>query len=265
MLRAASGGLLFGVPLLFTMEVWWVGTHTDPTQMAGILGLLVVPVALLNKTDGFRTSKDVRWSAALADTVEAIAIGLVVTAAILIVLRELTLETPLAAWLGKVLYESVPFCLGIAVARHFFHGERVAEDDDSSSEGLSDDLADLGATTIGAAFIALSIAPTDEVPMIASAMRPAWLLVVIGASLLISYAVVFSAGFSSQEDRLAQHGPFQHPLTETIVCYLVALVVSASLLWLFQRGIEPLDDLLARVVVLGLPASIGGAAGRLAL
>lgn len=29
-LRAFSGAFLFGVPLLFTMEMWWIGTYIEP-------------------------------------------------------------------------------------------------------------------------------------------------------------------------------------------------------------------------------------------
>ena len=274
--RAVSGGLLFGVPLLFTMEVWWTGSHTTGLQMLFVLAMLFVPLLVLNSTEGFRSSRDVRLRDAAADSVESMAIGIVVTALVLVLLREITVGSPLGIALGKVLYEAVPFCLGIGVARHFLHGGRDGgTDDDEGGEGsgggtddssaLHADLADLGATTIGATFIALSIAPTDEVPMIASAMTPAWLLLVMAASLVCSYAIVFVAGFAGQEGRQGQQGPLQHPLTETIVCYLVALVVAAFLLWLFQRGQRPAEDLLTRVIVLGLPATVGGAAGRLAL
>lgn len=287
LVRAASGGLLFGVPLLYTMEVWWTGTSSGPPAMVAVLALLMVPVLALNKTGGFRATRDRRLADAAADTVEAIALGLVVTAVVLVLLREITLDTPFTAALGKVVYESLPFCLGIGVARHFLHGDRVDDDDaaepggDSSSgaptsdrtEPESDDdddssggtIADLGASTIGAVFIAVSIAPTDEVPMIASAMTPAWLLVVVGASLVVSYSIVFIAGFTRQDRRHAHRGIFQRPITETVVCYLLALLAALLLLWCFQRGLQPWTDVLTRVVVLGFPAAVGGAAGRLAI
>jgi putative integral membrane protein (TIGR02587 family) len=274
--RAASGGLLFGVPLLYTMEVWWTGTHTTPLQMLTVLGLLALPVLVLNKTAGFRAKRDVRIRDAIGDTVEAIAVGIVVTAGVLMLLHEITPDTPLRTALGKVVYESVPFCLGVGLARHFLHGVRSGPEDDedggsgsgdSSSDAstLSPTLADLGATILGAAFISLSIAPTDEVPMIASAMTPTAMLVLIAASLATSYAIVFVAGFANQEARHAHEGAFQRPLAETLVSYLVALVVAALLLWLFQRGLTPWTDFLTRVVVLGFPAAVGGAAGRLAV
>lgn len=276
--RAVSGGLLFGAPLLYTMEVWWTGTHTDPGQMAALLALLCVPVFVLNKTGGFRVSRDVRVLDAATDTIEAVAIGIVVTAGVLMMVREITSDTPLAVALGKVLYESIPFCLGIGVARHFLQGDRDGADDDSHNrtdgpqasksaapKALHPTMADLGATAIGALFISLSIAPTDEVPLITSTMSPAWLLVVAGASLAATYTIVFVAGFSGQSDRHRHEGAFQSPATETIAAYLVALLMAAALLWMFQRGIEPWSDLLSRVIVLGFPAAIGGAAGRLAL
>ena len=85
------------------------------------------------------------------------------------------------------------------------------------------------------------------------------------ASLLASYGIVFVAGFSGQGARRTHRGAFQRPITETVVCYLLSLAVALLLLWMFQRGVEPWNDVLARVIVLGFPAAIGGAAGRLAI
>lgn len=269
LVRAASGGMLFGVPLLYTMEVWWVGSRSGPGRMLLVLGALALPMLALNTAAGFRSGPDSRFRDALADTVEGLAIGIVVTFVVLVLLREIDGSTPVTVGLGKVLYESVPFCLGIGVARHFLHGDRAGsgddDDDGSDDRRLNPTVADLGATTVGAIFIALSIAPTDEVPMIASAMSPVWVLALLVASLVTSYAIVFVAGFSGQDSRRSHAGVAQRPVGETILCYLVALVVAAALLALFRHGGAPWDDFLLRVVVLGLPAAVGGAAGRLAV
>lgn len=274
LVRAMSGGLLFGVPLLYTMEVWWTGERTSPQQMAVVLALLFVPAFVLNKTAGFRTSRDVRLVDAAADTIETLAVGMVVTAVVLVLLRQINIDTPTGSIVGMVLYESFPFCLGVGVARHFLTGSRDTEeepgDDGTDSDGadenaLNETLADVGATTIGAVFVSLTIAPTDEIPMIAAGIDPLWLLVFVVASLLISYAIVFAAGFSGEERRRAQRGIFQKPITETVACYLVALAVAVVMLWVFRRGLDPWADGVTRVVILGLPAAIGGAAGRLAI
>ncbi len=297
LVRGMSGGLLFGVPLLYTMEVWWTGSLSPSWASLLILILLFVPVLVMNKSAGFRSASDVRWRDAAADTVEAVALALLIAACTLVLIREVTLDLPLGAALGKIFYEAVPFALGIGMARHLLGGGRSEteggdeEDDESSGDGGGDGqagdgesaasgdektgtegrsktnptLADLGATIVGAAFIALSIAPTDEVPMISSAVSPPWLVALMAASLLVSYAIVFVAGFAKQEQRHGTEGLIQGPLTETVVCYLVALAVSLALLAAFQRAQLPWPELLSQSIVLGFPAAVGGAAGRLAV
>ena len=88
---------------------------------------------------------------------------------------------------------------------------------------------------------------------------------IVGASLLIAYSIVFVAGFTGQSRRHAQKGLLQHPLIETVASYVVALFSSFTMLWLFQRADAPRGVTLSQVIVLGLPAAIGGAAGRLAI
>jgi putative integral membrane protein (TIGR02587 family) len=269
LVRAVSGGMLFGIPLLYTMEVWWIGSETEPARMAGVLLLTFIPVFLLTRTAGFRSTKDIRRRDAAMDSVETVAIGLVSVAVLLVLLREITMATPLEEALGKIVYEATPFAIGSAIAQHVLRRGRAEGDDDSDAED-DDDLhatvKDMGATVIGSIFVAFNVAPTDEVPMLAAAMPPAWLLALMAASLVVSYCIVFVAGFSDQEHRHSQQGIFQHPVTETVVSYLISLGTAAVMLWFFQRvgGDDPYDLTLAYVVVLGLPAAVGGAAGRLA-
>jgi putative integral membrane protein (TIGR02587 family) len=163
------------------------------------------------------------------------------------------------------------------MASHFLRGDRTADDDDDEAGGGPDaggpagdqdinaTLVDVGATLLGAVFIAFNIAPTDEVPLLTAAMSPAWICAVVGVSLLVSYGIVFAAGFGSQEDRRRSAGVIQHPITETLFCYLLALVAAAFMLWFFQRWEpgDPFDMVLHQTIVLGLPAAVGGAAGRL--
>jgi putative integral membrane protein (TIGR02587 family) len=278
--RGASGGMLFGIPLLYTMEVWWIGSFTSPLRMLAVLAASFVVVFLLNRTAGFRSTKDIRLADALRDSVEALAIAALCVLGLLVILREITSQTSLQEGLGKVVYEATPFAFGVALARHFLRRSRTEgydEDEDEDEEDESDDdsdegalnatVADVGATLLGSVFVAFNISPTDEVPMIAAAMSPAWLLALIGTTLVISYCIVFEAGFSDQEKRRSDRGGIQSPITETLACYLLALLASFALLWFFQRSSfqQSPVQVLSQVVVLGLPAAIGGAAGRLAV
>jgi putative integral membrane protein (TIGR02587 family) len=260
--------MLFGIPLIYTMEVWWVGATVGPLRMLVVLAVTFLVLVVLNHTGGFRESKDVRIADALRDSVEALAIALVSVFVVLVLLREIDGGTALREGLGKVVYEATPFAFGVGLARHFLRKGRTEGDDDGDGEGrsMNPTVVDLGATLLGSVFVAFNIAPTDEVPMIAAAVSPIWQAVLVVATLVISYCIVFEAGFSDQKKRRQQAGLIQDPLTETAVCYLVALVASGAMLVFFDRLQldQPLFDVLGQVVVLGLPAAVGGAAGRLA-
>jgi putative integral membrane protein (TIGR02587 family) len=266
-IRGASGGFLFGIPLLYTMEVWWIGSHSKPLEMLSAIATTFAVVFLLVRTEGFRKTKDIGWRDAAKDSVEAIAIGIVGAAFVLFLLQEITPDTPLQETLGKIIFEGLPFSLGVALASGFLSGDRYQSSDSENEPTINPTLADIGATLIGAAIIAFNIAPTDEVPMLAAAISPPWQLAIIAASLLISYCIVFAAGFTYQTKRHQQQGIFQRPLSETIMAYLVSLAASAFMLFFFHKLSfnEPWSIWLSYTLTLGLPATIGGAAGRLAV
>ena len=266
--RGVSGGLLFGIPLLFTMEVWWIGSAARPFGVAAVLVVTFVAVVVLTKAAGFRRAADVRWSDVLVDSVEAVALGLVCVSAVLLLVREITPATPLGEAVGKVVYAAAPFSLGVAVARHVLReGRDDDDDDDTGADGHAHPtFADLGATVVGALFVGFNIAPTEEVPMLTAALEPPALLAMMAASLLVSYAIVYEAGFGDQHKRRQQQGILQHPLTETAVAYLVALGTATLMLFFFGNlAGDPAPWALSQVVVLGLPAAVGGAAGRIAI
>lgn len=272
LIRGACGGFLFGIPLLYTMEVWWIGSYVDPPMMMITIVAAFVVVFLLNRTAGFRKTDCVKVSDALVDTVEALAIGFICATLVLILLQEISLDVPLDEALGKTMFESVPFSLGVALANQFLSGARDGDgggtpQKTSQKPVINVTLADVGATLIGAAIIASNIAPTDEVSTLVSAVSAPWLLAIMAASLVFSYGIVFEAGFANQQKRLQQKGIFQRPLSETIVSYLVSLAAAALMLWFFQQLSvdDPWSMWLRYTLILGLPATIGGAAGRLAI
>ncbi|PHM07479.1 TIGR02587 family membrane protein [Nostoc sp. 'Peltigera malacea cyanobiont' DB3992] len=278
-IRGACGGFLFGIPLLYTMEVWWIGSLAKAQFIMTAIALMFIVVYLLNQIEGFRKRR-YSWLAAQAaiDTVEAIAIGIACSTFVLLLLRELTPETSLKESLGKIIFESVPFALGVALANQLL-GEaensngkgQGSERENNTTKNKGDELhatfTDVGGTLIGATIIAFNIAPTDEIPMLAAATSPPWELAMIAASLLISYGIVFQAGFSNQQKRKEQKGIFQRPSSETIMSYLVSLLAGAFMLWFFQKLTlsDPWTMWLDHTLILGLPATIGGAAGRLAI
>lgn len=278
LIRAASGGLLFAVPLLYTMEVFWIGQHTTPVQALGMLAISFVLQVVLNRSGGFRSSRDRNLVDAALDAAEGVALALVVACVVLTVLGQIDLSTPLSVMLGKISNQVLPLSLGIGLATNLLSdddgGSSNADPDGSNDDvatpksldaGIDPTIADLGASLVGAVFVALAIAPTDEVPLISATRSPVWLIAMMAMSLAATYAIVFAAGLRGQTRRHAQTGLLQRPAIETMTSYVVALVASLLLLFLFQR-LDPSWRVSAgRVVVLGFPAAVGGAAGRLAI
>lgn len=272
-IRGACGGFLFGIPLLYTMEVWWIGSLAQPPMVLVAIIITFFVVYLLNRTEGFRKyPKSNRPYEAVIDTVEAMAIGIICATFMLILLRELTFDNFLKESIGKIVYESVPFTLGVALSNQFLAGDKKGNSGEQNKQTNNQDelhatLGDIGGTLIGATVIAFNIAPTDEIPMLAAAVSANWLLAVIATSLLLTYGIVFEAGFANQQKRFRQRGIFQQPLGETIMAYLVSLIAGMFMLWFFQKLTfsDPWTMWLDHALLLGLPASIGGAAGRLTI
>lgn len=276
-IRGASGGFLFGIPLLYTMEVWHIGSQIDSSLMLLILSITYIIVFSLNRIEGFRRHKRENVMDAVLESVEALAIGFCCATLTLFLLQRITVTTPLEEMLGKAIFEMVPFAIGTALARLLLSEQSKKsssqkrrssrQSDNSNNRKINDTVADVSASLMGAMIIAFSIAPTDEVQVLATSASPPWLLAIMITSLLISYMIVFIAGFTRQQKRKKQRGFFQTPETETIISYLIALIASGLMLWFFQRlnFNLPWFVWLQYTIILGLPAAIGGAAGRIAV
>lgn len=275
-LRGAAGSFLFGIPLLYTVEVWAIGSATDSIRLLVVQAVTFVVVLLLTQIEGFRRSLSINPIETVLESIEALGIGIICAAIALLLLRRITLETPLSEALGKLIFEGVPFSLGVTLARSTLDRRRPNTRRSLDAQQtllptavsfrgvISDTLADIDATIIGAIVIAFSIAPTEEIAIIASALPSLWLLLIMGASLLISYVIVFASGFTDRSER-AQRGLLLSPLTETLLTYIVVLAASTLMLVFFQQlsGNDPWQEWLGNIIVLGLPASVGGAAGRI--
>jgi uncharacterized membrane protein len=90
---------------------------------------------------------------------------------------------------------------------------------------------------------------------------------VILLSLLVTYSVVFAAGFAGEAERHRTPGPLQTPFAETVTAYVAAVLVCLIVLWLFGRidGDSTTVEIYTKTVLLAFPASMAAAAGRLAV
>src|SRR5690606_10637060 len=234
------------------------GMTASPLHLLVLLGVLLAVNFVVCTFSGFR--HETSFKAAAAEAVTAMGVGLILSAAVLMLIGEVQLDSALAPAVAKILITATPVSLGVSFANTHIRGSGRADDD--SSEGKSQDaddeptpgkmvlsatsrqvrqdLMEMGASLSGASLFAFNVAPTEEVLVIGARLSAWQHLLVMAASLGLCYIIIFAAGF--KERRVHVPSLFQHPWTETLLAYAVSLAVSMGMLWLVGLP-ETMDDL----------------------
>lgn len=254
--RAFGGALLFGLPLLMTMEMWWFGFVLEPWRLAVFL-LAALPLLLgLAFYAGF-SARHRGLGHALLDTLVALAVGFLTAAAALALLGVLEVDAPPRQIAGQLLLQAVAGAMGALLAgRQLSAGsEDVGDEDEASYPG------ELFLMVAGALFLALNMAPTEEMILIAYRMSAGHVVALMAVSLILMHALVYSVGFAGQEAHDRPLGAFAH---YTLPGYALVLLVSLYVLWVFGRTEgHGLAETVDAMVVLGFPGALGAAAARL--
>ena len=268
LVRAMGGGLFIGLPLLFTMEMWAHSFLLPSWKIIVLIGVAFVVVVGYSAVSGFRRERT--WGELLSDSVETLGIAAVVSAVALLLLGRIGLETGLRDAVGKIALEMIPVAFGVSLA-----GTQLAapEDDPEEAADQGSSVADgAGVGTFGRLFVAagaalvfaLNIAPTEE-PMLLGIEAQSWLLLlVVPATLAMTFAIVFYADFRGGRSFDGGDSPLDNPIGETLAAYAVSLLVSLLILWAFGRtdGVSA-SAIVGQTVMLAVVASFGAAAGRL--
>jgi len=277
-LRGITGGLLFSLPLLYTMEVWWAGFILHPVRL--LIYVLATFTLLLayNRYAGLRRSAS-QLEVAI-DSVEEMGIGLVVAAVMLWLLGQINADMNLTEIGGKIIVEAMTVAIGVSVGTAQLGGEAKQEGDtgmqgeDSQPSStpvpfLADDEGDFGGQIAiglcGAVLFAANVAPTEEIIVIAIETSIARLLGLALLSILLTVLILFYSDFTGSQ-RFSQIGGIKDILFGAVVTYAIALVAAAAILWFFGRFDDTtLFICLAQTVVLGVASTLGASAGRLLL
>jgi putative integral membrane protein (TIGR02587 family) len=263
-LTAIAGGLLVGLPLLWTMEVWDDGAVLGADKLLALLAIGFAVVVGFNALAGFR--RDRTWLELVVDSIEAMGMSVIVAALALAVLGRLDPALGLPTLVGRIAIESIPVAFGMSLAATVMGqstGDRGGPGREATALGPLGRLLVAGA---GALYFALNIAPTDEVRILAAESSSAQLLVAVLSGLGIGLAIVFYADFRGGFGQGMRDGrwPLETPLGETVAAYAIALLISIVLLWAFgsTEGAS-LHAVLAQAVMLAIVASFGAAGSRL--
>jgi len=256
--RAFGGALLFSLPLLMTMEMWWLGFILDGVRIAVFL-LVALPLLLgLAFYAGFSASHR-GLGHALLDTLVALAVGFLTAAAVLGLLGVFEPGAPPSQIAGQLTLQAVAGAMGALLAGRQLSG--VKGEDEVGDEDRATYPGELFLMVAGALFLTLNMAPTEEMVLIAYRMNAVHAVAVIAVSIVLMHAIVYRVGFAGQEEHDRPLAAFFH---YTVAGYALVLLTSLYVLWVFGRtqghGVAEVVD---AMVVLSFPGAIGAAAARL--
>lgn len=263
--RAFAGALLFSFPMFMTMEMWWLGFTIEPARLL-IVVLLTLP--LLTAVSYYVGFEDTGcFLNDLVDAFVAFAVGFLTSAAMLFLFDVIHPGLAPQEILGKIVVQTLVAALGAILAQSQLGGDRGDRSDPERRKRHASYTGQLFLMAVGAIFLGMSPAPTDEIPRIAHQMHDFHVVILALATLLLMHAFVYYVGFHGQEKR-------RHPkiaaasvfLRFTVAGYALVLVAEAYLLWTFGRfdGVDP-ESAVRMTVVASFPGALGAAASRLLL
>lgn len=256
--RAFAGASVFCLPLLMTMEMWWLGFYLHPLRLLQFSLLNMAMLFGLSRIAGFEESHN--YVDDILDAFAAFGVGVITVTVILFLIGAIGPQMPLSEMAGKIVIQAVPASFGAMIgAKLMGEGERIEQQEHwrRTYQGQ------LFMMLAGALFLSFTVAPTEEVILIAFQMSPWHGLVLVALSILLLHAFLYLVGFRGQKQRSAGNMRFTF-VRQTLPGYAIAIAASLYILWTFGR-IDGLDlaQIAMAVVVLGFPASIGAAIARI--
>ena len=266
--RGVAGGLLFSLPLLYTMEVWWAGFTSHPWRLALYVAATFALLLGYNYFLGLR--RDSCFSEVVIDSFEEMGLGLLIAFLILWLLGRVSLDQPLSEIAGKTTVEAMTVAIGVSVGT----AQLGAEGEDERDKGVGGSRAAAGGhhfggqlvvALCGAVLFAANIAPTEEVVMIAVEVSAWRLLGLALLSLALGALILYYSEFSGSR-RFVRFDARHDVLFGAVITYAVALAASAATLAFFGRfDGQGLAACVAQTIVLGVASTLGASAGRLLL
>lgn len=270
--RAFAGALIFGLPMLLTSELWDLGATIDRRKLA-LLTLAAIPLLVgLAHRVGFESTFG--WREDTRDACVALGIGLLTAVAVLAVFGRLGDPPRPDQLIGRATAQAVPAALGALLARSQLHGSGGGgneDDEGSGGDGEDEDrerafsgyFGTLFMMLVGALFLSLNMAPTQEIVLVSFSMTP-WLGVALAVLTLgITHGFVRAHGNRSGRHDSSQLSDF---VRYSLVGYGLALLISFFTLWIFG-SIDGFGfrSMLMATVVLGFPSALGASAARMIL
>jgi putative integral membrane protein (TIGR02587 family) len=258
--RGLMGGMLVGVPVLMTMEIWWEGFFVPAWRLLLLYAVNCGVLMILQHYSGLTHKKTFR--AEVRAVIVASGIGLVTSALALFALGVLHGDLRWRDLAGKLLLQSIPVSIGASVAMSEFGEEHRVIQRRRREAGY---WGSMGMALAGALLFGFGISGTEEPLVIADQLTGPRAIILVVLSLAQVYAIVYAVDF---KERSPMFGSRHHTLAvirEGLSTYALALVIGAYLLWTFGT-IHPASGAVPAVygiVALGFVTCLGAGAAEL--
>jgi len=263
--RGTAGALLFALPMLMTMEMWFLGLYINPWRLL-LLCILNLPLLLLlARRIGFENIHS--WGQAVRDAITAYGLGIAVSAAVLLLFGILNDQITVSTIITKIALQSVPASIGALLGRSQLGQHSDAQDEEEGEySGKTGYPHELFMMMVGALFLNLNVAPTEEMILIAYKVTPYHILALCLLSVAIMHGFVYALHFKGSHQLHEGQQWWQSFIRFTLPGYVIAIAISIYTLWTFERlDHTSLSQIMSAAVILGVPASIGAASARLIL
>ena len=264
--RAFGGALVFSFPMLMTMEMWWLGFHLEGLRLTLFTALTIPLLIGLSYYDGFEdtfTGKD-----DVRETFVAYTVGFIASALMLFLFGVIKpWEMSADEVIGKISIQTVAASLGAMFAQSLLGGDREEDEHAEERKRSASYGGQLFLMAVGAIFLSMSVAPTEEMTLISYQMTYWHTLALVVVTLLIKYAFVYAVKYHGNDgENSSDESSLSVFLRFTVVGYAIVLLISFYILWTFGS----IDDMslaekIKATIVLGFPAALGAAASRLIL
>jgi putative integral membrane protein (TIGR02587 family) len=267
--RGMAGALLvLGISFSYTIETWRLAVDISPVHLLGFVVVGLALVVVVTRSVGFRSdeadddptadsgrhAESPLWVEFLEIVFQSFFIGYTM----LFVLGVVNLQMPFLVFLRTGLVQVVPLAFGAALANELLSGEQ----EEFREVGFPQYL---GVFSLGAVFFAAPLAPTEEIGVIAEQVSWGQLGVLLVATLVVTYLMLYELEFRGQSRRL-QGRSRRRQLGQTCTVAVVGLVVAFWLLVaLSSIDSEPFATWVRQTIVLAFPAAIGASGARVIL
>ncbi len=266
--KGVAGALIFGIPLLYTMEVWFDGKSYGPGSHLLFLVTMVGANMLMTYVAGFHSHIGRGIFSHFFESVSSCGMGILLSAIVLWIIG--SIHSIREQDLGIILLEGLIMSIGISFANLKFKG--IHGDQNIIHAGFSflqsfrpgkNLFQEISSSIFGALVFSLNVAPTEEVTLIASRISHEKLILLMALEFLVAYLILSVVSNHHGKSR----DIFQHPLVHALHVVAVALLVSSVLIFTLGFGTPDIQSklFLHSIVVLAFPAAVGASAGRLIL